>query len=237
MGGHATDGCCEFMPSPTSSPTYPTSLKCAACGCHRNFHLRDPDESLFPPIQHLIEYQPLHRHHPPPPPSQPIPPPTTGSPGNSPSPPPISSSYYPPPPHMPLPLTTLFSPPPADNHHIPAIPTTPGSGAGAGSNRSKKKRFRTKFTQDQKQKMQEIAERVDWKIQKNEEEMIVAFCNEIGVDKNVFKVWMHNNKTVKKDLTNNIHCSGEGIDFIISRNDSFSAGGTVICTKASSSSS
>ncbi|MFS7990794.1 putative transcription factor ZF-HD family [Helianthus anomalus] len=45
MGGHAVDGCDEFMPSPTSSPT---SLKCAACGCHRNFHRREPEESLFP---------------------------------------------------------------------------------------------------------------------------------------------------------------------------------------------
>ncbi|KAI3802406.1 hypothetical protein L1987_30538 [Smallanthus sonchifolius] len=123
MGGHTTDGCGEFMPSLTSSPSYPTSLKCAACGCQRNFHRRDPDESLFPPIQHLIENQPLHRHHPPPPPSQPI-----VSPGISPSPPPISSSYYPPPPHMPLALTALFSPPPADNHLIPPFPTTPGSG-------------------------------------------------------------------------------------------------------------
>ncbi|MFS8030676.1 putative transcription factor ZF-HD family [Helianthus anomalus] len=48
VGGHAGDGCGEFMTSPTSSPTYPTSLKCAACGCHRNFHRRELEESLFP---------------------------------------------------------------------------------------------------------------------------------------------------------------------------------------------
>lgn len=112
--------------------------------------------------------------------------------------------------------------------------------------------------------MHEIAERVGWKMQKREEEMIINFCNQIGVDKNVFKVWMHNNKTTfgtKKDFTNNNingnNSSGEGIDFIISRNnhhheagnnhvdhhlhlhnnDSFSTGGNVICTKGSSSSS
>ncbi|GAB2248371.1 hypothetical protein Droror1_Dr00008253 [Drosera rotundifolia] len=50
IGGHALDGCCEFMPSPTSHPSVPTSLRCAACGCHRNFHRRDPDDPL--PIQH-----------------------------------------------------------------------------------------------------------------------------------------------------------------------------------------
>ncbi|XWS14858.1 hypothetical protein CRYUN_Cryun35bG0044700 [Craigia yunnanensis] len=38
LGGHALDGCGEFMPSPTSTPTDPASLKCAACGYHRNFH-------------------------------------------------------------------------------------------------------------------------------------------------------------------------------------------------------
>ncbi|KAK9064796.1 hypothetical protein SSX86_016178 [Deinandra increscens subsp. villosa] len=265
MGGHAIDGCGEFMPSPTSSPTSPTSLKCAACGCHRNFHRREPEESFFPPpIQHVIEYQPHHRHHPPPPPSHQIPTSAAadggagaaGSPGNSPSPPPISSSYYPSAPHMLLALSSGgASAPPSDNnnHHIPALPTTPGS----GSNPAGKKRFRTKFTQDQKEKMHEIAERVGWKMQKRDEAMIVGFCNQIGVDKNVFKVWMHNNKTTfgsKKDFANS---SGEGIDFIISRNNNHhrdddvdtgnnrldhlhlysNGGGDVICPKGSSSSS
>ncbi|KAL0912519.1 hypothetical protein M5K25_018497 [Dendrobium thyrsiflorum] len=40
LGGHALDGCCEFMPSPAAILADPTSLKCAACGCHRNFHRR-----------------------------------------------------------------------------------------------------------------------------------------------------------------------------------------------------
>ncbi|KVI02521.1 zinc-finger homeodomain protein 10-like [Cynara cardunculus var. scolymus] len=237
MGGHAIDGCGEFMPSPTSSPTYPTSLKCAACGCHRNFHRREPEESPYlnhPPIQHVIEYQPHHRHHPPPP--QPLPPPATGansnSPGNSPSPPPISSSYYPSAPHMLLALSAGLSSLPSETHlhnnHHPSIPTTPGSAAGGGgSNPNGKKRFRTKFTQDQKEKMHEIAERVGWKMQKRDEEMIIGFCNQIGVEKGVFKVWMHNNKTTfgnKKDFTNNgdggsSGGGGGGIDFVISRNN------------------
>ncbi|KAL3615293.1 Zinc-finger homeodomain protein 9 [Castilleja foliolosa] len=49
IGGHAIDGCCEFMPSPASNPVDPTSLKCAACGCHRNFHRREPEVAVRPP--------------------------------------------------------------------------------------------------------------------------------------------------------------------------------------------
>ncbi|XP_068660239.1 zinc-finger homeodomain protein 11-like [Aristolochia californica] len=32
LGSYATDGCGEFTPSE------PSGLQCAACGCHRNFH-------------------------------------------------------------------------------------------------------------------------------------------------------------------------------------------------------
>ncbi|XP_078429625.1 zinc-finger homeodomain protein 8-like [Wolffia australiana] len=35
IGGHAVDGCGEFLPS-----AVPSSYACAACGCHRNFHRR-----------------------------------------------------------------------------------------------------------------------------------------------------------------------------------------------------
>lgn len=38
LGGHILDGCGEFMASPDTNPSEPTSLTCAACGCHRNFH-------------------------------------------------------------------------------------------------------------------------------------------------------------------------------------------------------
>ncbi|XP_022738963.1 zinc-finger homeodomain protein 4-like [Durio zibethinus] len=34
LGSYATDGCGEF----TLDKTYPSTLQCAACGCHRNFH-------------------------------------------------------------------------------------------------------------------------------------------------------------------------------------------------------
>ncbi|KAK9074761.1 hypothetical protein SSX86_003079 [Deinandra increscens subsp. villosa] len=57
-----------------------------------------------------------------------------------------------------------------------------------------KKRFRTKFSDEQKEKMLDFAERIGWKIQKQEEEEVLRFCDEIGLKKQVFKVWMHNNK-------------------------------------------
>jgi len=53
-------------------------------------------------------------------------------------------------------------------------------------------------------------------MQKRDEDLIHEFCNEVGVDRSVLKVWMHNNKntlakkdnvniTSNDDLTNNIN--------------------------------
>ncbi|KAG8374143.1 hypothetical protein BUALT_Bualt11G0100200 [Buddleja alternifolia] len=36
IGKYAVDGCCEFMPSGDEGTA--AALRCAACGCHRNFH-------------------------------------------------------------------------------------------------------------------------------------------------------------------------------------------------------
>ncbi|CAI9777385.1 unnamed protein product [Fraxinus pennsylvanica] len=187
MGGHAVDGCGEFMPSAAANSSDPTSLKCAACGCHRNFHLRKTEESLTLPAPNTVaalEYHPRHRHHP-------LPPPNSSSP-NSLSPPPISSSYYPSAPHMLLSLGSgLLGPPSDTNMPISAIVNPESS---PWSNR--RKRSRTKFTQDQKEKMLEFAENVGWKTQKTDEDTIKEFCREIGVDKGILKVWMHNNKNI-----------------------------------------
>ncbi|CAA0821013.1 Zinc-finger homeodomain protein 2 [Striga hermonthica] len=59
---------------------------------------------------------------------------------------------------------------------------------------SGKKRFRTKFTQEQKDKMLSFAEHLGWRIQKQDEEIVQQFCNEVGIKRHVLKVWMHNNK-------------------------------------------
>jgi ZF-HD class homeobox domain-containing protein len=58
----------------------------------------------------------------------------------------------------------------------------------------KTKRFRTKFTGDQKERMSSFAETLGWRISKQDEALLLEFCNDVGVKRNVFKVWMHNNK-------------------------------------------
>ncbi|KAK6942061.1 ZF-HD homeobox protein, Cys/His-rich dimerization domain [Dillenia turbinata] len=39
IGGYAVDGCHEFMASGEEGTS--AALKCAACGCHRNFHRKE----------------------------------------------------------------------------------------------------------------------------------------------------------------------------------------------------
>ncbi|KAH0451374.1 hypothetical protein IEQ34_018673 [Dendrobium chrysotoxum] len=67
-----------------------------------------------------------------------------------------------------------------------------------------KKRFRTKFTTEQKDKMLCFAEKVGWKLQKQEESVVQELCNEIGVKRRVLKVWMHNNKHNLAKKTSNL---------------------------------
>lgn len=71
----------------------------------------------------------------------------------------------------------------------------------AATDSSSKKRFRTKFSAEQKEKMLRFAERIGWRLQKKDgggdddhEEEILRFCREVGVSRQVFKVWMHNHK-------------------------------------------
>ncbi|KAB1214530.1 Zinc-finger homeodomain protein 1 [Morella rubra] len=95
----------------------------------------------------------------------------------------------------------------APQQHRPlALPSTSGGhsredqeedvsnpSGGLGGSLSKK-RFRTKFTQEQKERMLELAERLGWRIQKHDEAVVQQFCDETGVKRHVLKVWMHNNK-------------------------------------------
>ncbi|CAN6228151.1 unnamed protein product [Urochloa humidicola] len=70
-----------------------------------------------------------------------------------------------------------------------------GSGGGSGSyGGSGRKRFRTKFTAEQKEQMREFAEKQGWRIQRNDDGALERFCAEIGVKRQVLKVWMHNHK-------------------------------------------
>ncbi|XP_023002518.1 zinc-finger homeodomain protein 2-like [Cucurbita maxima] len=41
IGGHAVDGCGEFMPAGEEGSI--DALKCAACNCHRSFHRKETD--------------------------------------------------------------------------------------------------------------------------------------------------------------------------------------------------
>ncbi|XWS34107.1 hypothetical protein CRYUN_Cryun21dG0011300 [Craigia yunnanensis] len=199
LGGHALDGCGEFMPSPTATPTDPASLKCAACGCHRNFHRRDPYDG------------PAFIHHLPPPPnpsSSPSPThsssPSTSSTHSLPSPlSPVPYSYYSSAPHMLLALSTGYSGP-LDEYHHRLNHSNPSVGRIENNNKnpSGRKRSRTKFSKEQKEKMHAFAERLGWRMPKSEERLIAEFCNEVGVDRGVLKVWMHNNKNTfgKKEI-------------------------------------
>ncbi|KAG4110891.1 hypothetical protein ERO13_D13G074800v2 [Gossypium hirsutum] len=189
LGGHALDGCGEFMPSPTSTPTDPVSLKCAACGCHRNFHRRDSYDAP-PAFIHRLPPPPTHHS------SSPSPTHTPGlSPSPSPSPThtppsPVPYSYYSSAPHMLLALSTGYSGPLDEYHHHPRV----GVIEKNNNNPSGRKRSRTKFSKEQKQKMHDFAVRVGWRMPKGEEKLVKEFCDEVGVDRGVLKVWMHNNK-------------------------------------------
>ncbi|KAF8106216.1 hypothetical protein N665_0145s0030 [Sinapis alba] len=180
IGGHALDGCGEFIPSALFNSSDPTSLTCDACGCHRNFHRREDDLSSVSAALPRIEYRPHNRHQLPPP----LPPVGVGSQDDDDdpaSPPPISSSYM---------LLALSG----------------GATAGPVS----RKRYRTKFSQFQKGKMFEFAERVGWRMPKADDVDVMEFCREIGVEKNVFKVWMHNNKIPGRGGVRRVNGDGRG---------------------------
>ena len=46
--------------------------------------------------------------------------------------------------------------------------------------------------------MLEFAEKIGWRIQKHDDMTLNQFCNEVGVKRNVLKVWMHNNKNANR---------------------------------------
>lgn len=62
----------------------------------------------------------------------------------------------------------------------------------------KGKRSRTKFSQEQKDRMLEFAEKTGWRMRRNDDVALNKFCTEIGVRRNVLKVWMHNNKNAHR---------------------------------------
>ncbi|KAJ6297293.1 hypothetical protein OIU78_022932 [Salix suchowensis] len=58
IGGHANDGCGEFMPHGDEEGTRDW-LTCAACGCHRNFHRRQGSDKRQHRQQLLLSPPPI----------------------------------------------------------------------------------------------------------------------------------------------------------------------------------
>ncbi|KAJ6799977.1 ZF-HD homeobox protein [Iris pallida] len=163
IGGHVVDGCGEFMPAGPGEP-----MKCAACGCHRSFHRREPEpvssSSNLVRVPLLLPPPPPHPHGP-----RAF---GFGCSGNA---------------------TTESSSEERNAHHSHSH-----DAAAAAAERGKKKRFRTKFSSEQKEKMTAFAERVEWRVQRKDDAEMERFCREIGVTRQVLKVWMHNNKHLVK---------------------------------------
>ncbi|KAJ8550092.1 hypothetical protein K7X08_033799 [Anisodus acutangulus] len=181
IGGHVLDGCGEFMPTGVEGTQ---ALKCAACDCHRNFHRKETKAethiprltgpySTFPTMQ-------TQQHH-------------------------NYKKYF----HYPLPAVMMNF---RGNNKCNGAAADESSSEdlvnlfeGGGqvimqpSNFSlSKKRFRTKLRPEQKERMHEFAEKLEWRIQKEDEQQLQQFCNEVGVKRQVFKVWMHNSKQANK---------------------------------------
>ncbi|KAJ7570417.1 hypothetical protein O6H91_01G119300 [Diphasiastrum complanatum] len=170
IGGHALDGCGEFSPSGEEGTA--EALKCAACDCHRNFHRREEEGE---PSLSCVECQHLRRDR---------------EKGNG----PMSL----PPPQVPLDLSiySAFIRPSLTalgSRHSDIDDMDASTNLYSSSSRVKK-RFRTKFSVDQKDKMFCLAEKLGWRIHTHDEVEIDKMCTEIGVTRNVFKVWMHNNR-------------------------------------------
>jgi ZF-HD class homeobox domain-containing protein len=177
IGGNATDGCGEFMSSGEEGSL--GALRCSACGCHRNFHRKVLDDDDVAAADGCFG----------------------GGYGRrlvAPAMPHLNKS-----PHY---AATMRSVP--LHHNQPLMNAVPLSAAMHGASESDemdgargsvavwsaKKRFRTKFTAEQKARMLEFAKRVGWRLQNQDDDMVHAFCQEIGVKRRVLKVWMHNNK-------------------------------------------
>ncbi|XVE86843.1 hypothetical protein DITRI_Ditri18aG0067700 [Diplodiscus trichospermus] len=166
IGGHAIDGCGEFMPAGAEGTL--DALKCAACNCHRNFHRKESE--LGSP--NSVPTSDLYFHHHQPPQFTPYFRAPTGYLH-------VAGQQRP----LALPSTSGGG----GGHSREDQEDVSNQG-------SSRKRFRTKFTQEQKEKMLGLAESLGWRIQKHDEAVVQQFCNENGVKRHVLKVWMHNNK-------------------------------------------
>ena len=181
IGGHALDGCGEFLAAGAEGTL--DALKCAACNCHRNFHRKEIDNldsaigvghGIGEPflLPHPGQFSPYYR---------------------------TPAGYlHVAPHHRPLALPSTSGGGGSHSREEEEDMSNPsgggGGGGGGGSSSLGRKRFRTKFTQEQKDRMLGLAETLGWRIQKQDEAVVQQFCNDTGVKRHVLKVWMHNNK-------------------------------------------
>ncbi|KAK9271418.1 hypothetical protein L1049_027008 [Liquidambar formosana] len=175
LGGHAVDGCGEFLAAGEEGTL--ESLKCAACNCHRNFHRKEIEgEGSFPHHHHAhaAQFSPYYR---------------TPPAGYLHITQPIGHHRQ-----LALPATSGGGGGAHSREEQEDMSNPSSSGGGGGGSGGSKKRFRTKFTQEQKDKMLAFAETVGWRIQKHDEAAVQQFCTETNVRRHVLKVWMHNNK-------------------------------------------
>jgi ZF-HD class homeobox domain-containing protein len=182
VGGSVFDGCGEFMPSGEEGTL--EALKCAACECHRNFHRREVHgeaQLISPGSRRSMMLRPLQ-----------LPPPLlhhqrfSMGPTAAPIVQPMSVAYG------------VISGGTESSSEDLNIFESNAEAALTPPFALSKKRFRTKFTPEQKDKMMEFAEKVGWRVQKQDEEEVEKFCAEVGVKRQVLKVWMHNNKNTMK---------------------------------------
>ncbi|KAL4273518.1 hypothetical protein GQ457_13G008530 [Hibiscus cannabinus] len=188
IGGNVYDGCGEFMPCGEDGTL--EALKCAACDCHRNFHRKEVDgetQQFHHPGRRSLMLNPLQ-----------LPPPL-------PSPTMLHHHHH----HqkysvhtsaMIAPMNVAFGGggTESSSEDLNMYQSNPEGMPPAPPYVLSKKRFRTKFTQEQKEKMLELAEKLGWRINKQDEDEVEKFCCDYGVKRQVFKVWMHNNKNVRK---------------------------------------
>ncbi|TKY70390.1 Zinc-finger homeodomain protein 6 [Spatholobus suberectus] len=201
MGSHVVDGCGEFMASGEEGT--PESLRCAACECHRNFHRKEvegeqPQPPPLPPQpQHVPNYHSYYpnKHN-----------------GHLHFPPPSSSLHH----HrlvattatpslVPPVMMAFGGPAESSSEDLNMFQSNTGAQLSVQAPLSSKKRFRTKFSQHQKDRMMEFADNIGWKIQKHNEQEVQNFCSQVGVKRQVFKVWMHNNKQTSKKQQIHFH--------------------------------
>lgn len=170
-GGHVVDGCCEFLAGGEEGTL--AALKCAACNCHRSFHRKEVNGHRSSKQDQLMITPAFYS-------------------SNSPY-----KAMQPRGMHPTVEIGRRTSSSSEDMKKILSHRNQNGSMMMMMMMR-KKKRVRTKINEEQKEKMKEFAERLGWRIQKKDEEEIDKFCKMVNLRRQVFKVWMHNNKQAMK---------------------------------------